>query len=436
MPRSFERAAAALMWYDPRNFQWRAREGTPLPANAEQKLARLRACATLAMGGRSIAESLAQVRDLASARALGTIDQLALGDRRPLVLAHGPSLAALLPAIRAHRDHLFLAVPFRTAVHLASHDIWADVAILADRGITPYRITNTLWSEVPHRTAARLERTATLVVEPFAPASIHERFDRVLLLDDGTGVGSGAALPFWGFALLTCLALPLALGSGSVAIGGIDMKAAAGRRRRTWHGAPARIDAQFATLLGLMEILAWSEGTFVDVSPEAIAKRGFEHESLERYVERLPARGSATVRPGGASAVSLHEEGLGQLVAMLQTQGSIVQSIRTHVDAGLRLVDGPDTAATRRELDDLLAVVERRWPADPAFRSVVAMMQPTYFLTLVQLRARHVRPVHPHEAARRKLKLVCAELSELVDDFEQQLAAARAAVAGSNGGSE
>src|SRR5207253_447539 len=142
-----------------------------------------------------------------------------------------------------------------------------DLVVLADRGTTPYTVSEASWSETPNATTARLRKAAAVLVEPFAPAAIYEDFDRVVMLDDGTGLRSGGTpLPFWGYALVAAVALPLALGAGSVAIGGIDVKAATGRARRTWRGDLARIDSRFGTLLGLLEMLGGTDRELVDVS--------------------------------------------------------------------------------------------------------------------------------------------------------------------------
>src|SRR5258706_5422554 len=96
------------MWHDPRNLQWRRRMKAPLPSRLEARLARLRSGSTLSMLGRSMAETFDRFGHLARTRTFGSIDQLTRGDRRPLVLAHGSSLTALLPSIRKHRDRLFV----------------------------------------------------------------------------------------------------------------------------------------------------------------------------------------------------------------------------------------------------------------------------------------------------------------------------------------
>jgi hypothetical protein len=428
MPASYERVAAALMWHDPRNQQWRGRGQDALPIRVEKRLARLRANATLSMTGRSMADTFCRLRELAGLRAYDTLGELTLDDRLPLVLAHGPSLAGLVPAIRARREHLLLIAPFRTAVQLASLDIWADVVVLADRGTTQYRISHTLWAEVPAETRARLGR-ATLIVEPFAPAALQHDFSRAVLLEDGTGLGGGnQPLPFWGFALLSAVALPLALGADRVAIGGIDLKAATGQPRRTWQGEAVHLDTQFIALVQLLETLGGCDRALVDVSPASIAKQGFVHEPLEDGAAR-PIR---IVRGGVRSAVASHEwlpNALAQLHAHFEGHAAVVASIRAHAERGLRLAAAVDCDATRRSMGEVLDIIERRWPADARFRDVVAMMQPTYLMSLAQLSRRGIRPVNPNEALRRKTQLVCSELADLADEYGLRIADARRAVA-------
>jgi hypothetical protein len=433
MPRSYDDVAAALMWHDPRNQHWQPRTVAPLPDRVEHQLAVLRHRATLSMRGQSMADTFDRLRHLAQQRAFGTIHDVVIGDRLPLVLAHGPSLGAVVPAIREARDRLFVITPYRTAVYLAAADIWPDVVVLADRGATPYRISDTLWSETAEATRERVGRTCTLVMDPFAPESIWSRFGRRILLEDGTGLSATQApLPFWGFALLTCLALPLALGASTAAIGGIDLKAAAGRRRSTWDGESVHLDPRFATLVALLETLASCDRTLVDLTGSSIAKRHFRQESIQAYLRR-PAARVASGEPRLPAPDAWLSRALTQLLAHLEAQASIVGSIRARAEEGLRVTGTPDSAERRRRIAELLDTIECHWPEDPRFREVVATMQPTYLVTLAQIRKTGVRPVHPERAAWRTARLVCLELAELAQDHGRRLAEARSAASATAG---
>jgi hypothetical protein len=415
------------MWHDPHNLQWRPRAGAPLAARVEQRLARLRTASTLWMLGRSMAETFDRFGQLAPMRAFGSIDRFTVGDRRPLVLAHGPSLSAILQAIRKHRDRLFVIAPMRTALHLAAHKIWVDLAVLADRGTTPYAVTETAWAETPSATTERLRRAAAILIEPFAPVRIYEGFGRIAVLDDGTGLsGGGTAVPFWGNALIAGVAVPLALGAHRVAVGGIDLKGAAGRPRATWRGEPTRIDARYAALLGVLEVLASGDRELVDVSPDSVSKRGFRCEPLDRYARRaalpLVNRESAAASPTLTTVVT-------DLLGRFEELEPIVESMRAAARRGLELLDQPDSIACREQLEVIVDTMERRWPQDERFSRAITVMQPGYLMMLIELQKMNVQPVNPSEAVRRKARLMCAELDGLAADYRLGLAAARATVA-------
>lgn len=429
MALTYDRVATALMWHDPRNLHWQPRPETPLGVRAEQRLERLRHAASLSMRGASMADAFGHLRALARERTVGTIDEIDIGHRLPLILAHGPSLSDLLPSIRTHRDRLCLIVPYRTAVHLAAFDMWADVVVLADRGPTPYRISDTLWTETPDEIRTRLARHATLVMDPFAPASIHGAFERIVLLEDGTGLsGSQSPLPFWGFALLTCLALPLARGAKVAAMGGIDLKAASGPARRTWDGASVHLDPRFAGLASLLEILASCDRELVDVSAPAIAKRHFRYQTIDEYAQR-PVSGTLET----ATPPPVQHDWLGRalthLLAHFEAQASVVATIRSQAEEGLRLTAGPRVPGQYDRIAGLLSTIERQWRDDPRFRDVLATMQPTYLMSLTGVRKSGVSPVNAEDAAWRTTKLICLELADLAEDHARRLASAREAAA-------
>lgn len=431
MPVSYDRVAAALTWHDPRNMQWDARGADPLSARVERRLDQLRAHATLATGGRSAIEAYARLCELGGAVSPGSIPQAAIGHRLPLVLGQGPSLDGLVPVIRSQRDRFCLIVPYRTAVHLCRSDVWADIVVLADRGTTPYRISEALWSETPASSRRRLARTSTLLMDPFAPAPIYQAFDRVCLLDDGTGQhGNNLPLPFWGLALLTCLALPLALGARCAAIGGIDLHAAAGRPRRTWAGDTARLDPRFAPLATLLEVLALCDRTVVDVSASSIAKRGFTHEPLDALARRTPSFAPATA-PAPATE-DWARANARQVLVSLDHEARVVASIQGHAAHGLQLTEQPDGPEAHGELARVLDLIEGRWLTEPGYRDVIARMRPVYLTTLTRLNKMRVQAVNPREAVRRKTRLVCAELVDLAEEYQHHLESIRRTVSPPN----
>lgn len=428
MTLTYEILARTLALMDPFHWTWGPPSG-PLPAGTarlRRRLDRLRGLARADHAGRGMGDIAHQLAVVDPSRTFGLFpDVPPLEGRRPVVLAHGPSLKELLPALRAHRHHLYIIAPFRSALRLAAADVWADVAVLADAAVVTSMASQDAWRATPHAVRTRFEQRVTLLTEPLAPASIHGAFRRVRVFDDGTGwLPRSAELPFWGSAMLPAVCLPLALGAATVAIGGMDMTASHGRSLRTWRGTRVRLDPRQAVSLGLLETLAATfPERFVDVSGEAVAKRGFEYVPLDRWVTRpgaAPGRrvfDAPTVRAGEV------------LRHTVRTAESFGRTIEKMTAVAARVCELSEVDPMSPELQRLVDEMERDWAAEPVYQSALSLVQPPYLRALWELRGAGFVSQNPRTSARMKARLVGPEIAALGPAFEAWLTTFRDAVA-------
>lgn len=427
MPLTYDVAARTLALMDPFHWTWSPPQG-PLPpgtARLQRRLVRLQAIARTEQAGRGMGDIAHQLSVVDPGRTFGLFpDVPPLDGRRPLVLAHGPSLATLLPTLRTHRHHLYIVAPFRSALRLALADVWADVAVLADAAAITSAASQDAWHAAPIDVRTRFEQRVTLLADPLAPACIHAAFARVRVFDDGLGwLPRSAELPFWGSATLPAICVPLALGASTVSIGGMDMTADHGRRCRTWQGHRVRMDPRQTVSHGVLEALATAlPGRLIDVSGQAVAKRGFEHVNLEQWIERpgtapgRPAVGAPTVR-----AVDV-------LRRTLKTAESFRDTIERMRAIAVRVCDLSSADPTSPELPRLVEQMETDWANEPAYRSALSLVQPPYLKALWELRAAGFVSQNPRTSARMKARLVGPEIAALGPAFETWLATFREAV--------
>ncbi|MEW6320993.1 MAG: hypothetical protein AB1635_07880 [Acidobacteriota bacterium] len=412
-PDTWTRVCNALIAADPTVFSLPRRGG-----HRARRLARLAAASGIAGPGLPLAELVARVDDLAVAGPISAVGHLRLpADRRPLIAAHGPSLDASLPAIQRARDRIWLVAPFRTALVLAARGVVPDVTVLADRGHVPYAVTAAAWADATPAVRERLARASTLVIEPLAPRNLQTAFARVAIFDPGLGVLPPAhRLPFWGYALVPAFALPVALGAREVAIVGIDLAAATGPARKTWAGAPVRLDGRMATLLALLEELA-AVVHAVDLSATALRKRGFVHRPPEFLTtpplahrhRRAPAAGAARVARMAAVAR-----------ARIAAQLPVIDRLHGHAREALALLETPDAAldsAARARLAALVHEALATWPRNRSVRMALDLTQPTFLPAVWQAGAPTLAHLRASPAAlRRTARLIFGDLADVTAD--------------------
>jgi hypothetical protein len=426
MSLTYDLVSRTLVALDPFRSTWHVRSAAPPRGTAAlwRRLLRLRTRAQGEQAGRSLGDIAHLLRFVDPARAFGVfLGVPPIDDRQPIVLAHGPSLRTLLPAIAAERQHLYVVAPLRTALRLAEADVWPDVVVLADAAPQTSEISSRAWQAAPASVRQGIEARATLVIEPLAPAAIHRGFPNVRVFDGGiVGLPSEATLPFWGSALLPSVCLPLALGAATVAVGGMDMGASHGRASFTWSGRATRLDPQLSVAHGVLEALATAlPGRCFDVSAESVVKRGFAHAALTDLIARPKPHAASVPDPGvsvRASDVLDHvldaAAACGGAVSLMAAVASRVCDLVTEGDAS-------------RELSALIETMECDWAREPGCRNALSLLQPPYLRALWQLRAAGFTSRDPRASARMKGKLIGPEIAALADAYKECLTAIRGA---------
>jgi hypothetical protein len=351
---------------------------------------------------------------------------LSLDGRQPVVLAHGPSLRALLPSLIARRDRLYVVAPLRTALHLADGGLCPDVVVHADAAAWTCDLSLQAWGSASAGARRALEEKATLVTQPFVPTAIHQGFRRACVFDDGLGwLAEESTLPFWGSALLPSICLALALGARKIAVGGMDMGASCGRRSRTWRGARMFLDPKLEVAHGLLEALAatWP-GRFVDLSPDSIVKRGFVQIDLNAWLVE-PARAGASAGPqSGGRTICIADA----LRHVAEKAGAFTGAVGQMTAVASRVcalsAAGEEAGA---ELKGLLTQMEQQWAEDSTCRNVLSLLQPPYLWSFWQLRAAGFTPRNPERSMRMKAKLIGPEIADLEKTYSTWLAMLREA---------
>ncbi len=424
---NYPQVARALITMDPFRWSWGPRPAAPPEGTARlrSRLERLRRISLERYPGRGMGEVAHLLAGADATRPFGIVpDVPRLAGRHPIVLAHGPSLEDLLPHLIDHRDELYVIASLRTAIVIAGRGLWPDVAVLADAAAPAYEVSQRAWSSADPALRSTLEREVTIVVEPLAPAAIHWEFRRACLFDDGLDwLPPESQLPFWGSALLPSLCLPLVLGAPSVAIAGMDLRAAHGRQSRTWAGEVTRRNPAFDVGHGLLESLAMAlPDCFVDLTADSIVKRGFSHESLDAYLARPAATtaipwSGAIARTGAALACMVSAaERFGHTIGAMTSAAARVAELAEH-DVSL-------------ELSTLVRMMEVDWATDTTYRSALDLIQPPYLRSLWLLREAGFTPRDPSVATRMKARLIGPELAGLQRAYERWLGVVRTAATG------
>lgn len=374
-----------------------------------------------ALSSRSTRDILDCIRHLSRLPTVLTVDGLAIpSDRRAVVVAHGPSLGTSVETLRRQRERVHLLAPFRTAIHLAEHGIIPDVAVIADREAEQYDHTVAAWMTLPTEQRTRLTRECELVAEPLAPVELYGAFSRLRFFDYGLGIlPASATLPFWGYALLTSVCLPLAAGATRLALVGADLTAADGVARPSWSTGEVKLDPRMQALLDLLEMVARCDAHLIDTGAASVRKRGYSHMSLEQFLAggRSYERGREA-SPAGQLAVLVAERLLDGVERHLRTQSEVVTSIEGRCHEALEMAGATDAGS--EALPGLVREIEQEWPGDPRMRAAAHALQPTYLLDLWRLREHHdITPVDPIEAARKKTALVFSELAELAAEHRR-----------------
>ncbi len=423
MPLTYDRLATALISLDPFRWPW-GPAGVAVPRGTRRiarRLARLAAVATARRGGRALDDLPQRIASVDPAGSYGIFPDLPpLDGRHPVVLAHGPSLRALVPALAAHRDRLYLVAPLRTALRLAEGGVRPDVAVLADVASVAYDLSQQAWDAAPAVIRRSLEADVPLVTEPLAPAAIHAGFARVRLFDDGLGgLPSAARLPFWGSALLPSLCLPLALGATTVGVGGLDMGAPNGPARRTWRGSPMFLDEALEVTHGVLECLAEAlPGGFVDLTMDSVAKRGWVPATIRELLDRPAAPVTPLASAGAMAAADV-------LRHVLDRADTLAQTVSAIVGAGSRI----GALAEAPVCDALAALVrqaEEAWADDPGARAALSLVHTPYLRSLWELRDLRVEPRDAGTATIMKARLIGPEIAALGPAFERWIGAIRA----------
>lgn len=425
---SYAAVVDALIAADPFRWTWAPRAATPPVTHPAltRRLGVLRDRTVAEGGGRTVADLLPLLKGAATSQRAGRFPDIpALGGRRPLVLAHGPSLQGLLPTLVKNRAELYLVAPLRTALRLADAGLVPDVTVLADATPFTYSQAVAAWHRSSNDSRRALQQRSVLLAEPFAPGTIQEDFARVRWFDDGLGaLPRTARLPFWGSALLPSIFLPLALGGTRVAVGGMDMGSQRGRARRTWSGVPTRVDPALATPLALIEAVATAlPGCFVDVTATSVAKRGYVSMPLEQWLREPAAAGVETV-PGPTVAMS---ELQAQVVAMAETFGSTTfAAMGATAERIMALADAGDTGT---ELAGLVDEMEGKFATDHVFRTSLALIGPDlhYLRSFWDLRAAGLTSRNPAVSLRMKSRLIGPELAGLGPAYARWIAQIREA---------
>lgn len=367
------------------------------------------------------ARGLAQATDLIEAadldRPLGLVpDVPPVAGRHPVVLAHGPSLAGAAASIAQHRQRLYVIAPLRTALRLAEMGVVPDVVTLADVSPYAHATTEAAWRGAPEAARRALGEGATLVTEALAPRALTAPFRRACVFDDGLGwLPAPSLLPWWGSALVPSLALALRLGGGAVAIAGVDMMAARGRRSMAWSGEPACVAPAMEVALALLEAIAAAlPGRLVDLSPHSIAKRGFACEPIERFVDRAvpPGEGAARMPATAASAI---------VEPMRRRAATLEPVIRRMAATAARVCELVDRERSGPELQALVEEMEDDWRVEPSHAAVLTLAQPSYLASIQQLRAAGIASQDRAAAARMKARLVGPEVAAIEATYRQWL---------------
>jgi len=423
MPLTDDLVLRTLVALDPFRWTWSDRASAPRGVSAlRHRLERLRERAQAGHAGRGMGDVAHLLRLVDPARAFGAFpDVPPLAGRHAVVLAHGPSLRALLPSIAAQRDRLYVVAPLRTALQLADAGVWADVVVLADAAAETSALSLAAWQAAPVAHRRTLQAQATLVTEPLAPAGVHGGFAQVRAFDDGLGwMPADAALPFWGSAMLPSVCLPLALGAPTVAIGGMDMGATHGRAGRTWSGRATRLDPKLTIALGLLEALGTAlPGRFVDLSADAIVKRGFQAVDVPGLLARPVAEGDRVVHP---RYVVRAADALRSLVGEADRFGEIVAGMAATASRVCALVAADDRSP---ELASLVDEMEHAWAHEPGCRSALRLLQPPYLRALWQLREAGLTSRDPRASASMKARLIGPEIAGLEGAYRQWLTVIR-----------
>ncbi len=425
---TYETVAPLLVDMDPFRFNWQ-----PVPACADRqtasiqrRLAGLRDRARAEQAGRGMREIAHQIASVDSSRAFGVFpDVPILAGRHAVVLAHGPGLSALLPTLSRFRDRLYVVAPFRTALRLAAAGIWPDIMVLADAAVPTAEISIAEWQALKGSMRRQFEEHVTLVTEPLAPAAIHQGFSRVRVFDNALGwLPAPAQLPYWGSALLPSLCIPLALGASTVAIGGMNMTAARGRRCRTWAGEAVRLDPGQEVPHGLLEVLAAAiPGRFLDLTPDAVVKRGF----IVGGIDDLLARPAGGLQPAAVTAPVYASDLLHHTLQAAHSFGDTIA--RMSAIAG-RVTELSRSDGDLTELHRLVETMECDWAREPACLEALALLQPPFLQSLWRLRRAGYTAQNAAVATRMKAKLIGPEIASLDGAYRQWLDAIRAGASG------
>jgi hypothetical protein len=432
MRLTYDLVSRTLVALDPFRWTWGCRAPSPPRGTAalQRKLSQLRERAQAHHAGRGMADVAHLLRSVDPSRPFRVFpDVPPLDGRHPIVLAHGPSLHVVLPAIAAHRDRLYVVAPFRTALRLAEANVWADAVVLVDAAPQTSEFSVRAWQSVPVSHRRELERRSTLVMEPLAPAVIHAGFSRACVFDDGLGwLPPSAALPCWGSALLPSMCLPLALGAPTVAVGGMDMGATFGRAARTWSGRQMRVDPKLAVAHGLLEAVGTAlPGRLIDLSGDSVFKRGFELQDIAGLLGRPAARSVARAAPQVTVRAG---QVLRHVLAVADAFGETVKEMTTHAARVCALLDTEDRSS---ELHSLIETMEYEWAREPRCRAALSLLQPPYLRAMWQLRDAGFRSRNPLVSATMKGRLIGPEIAGLETAYREWLAVIRTAAQGSGG---
>jgi hypothetical protein len=361
---------------------------------------------------------LEQVGPLAAFPAVPSI-----AGRHPIVVAFGPSVAPLIPAIQARRDRLCVITPFRTAVSLAEAGVMADVVVLSYPSPGGYPECEASWRAASSDIRRHFTTHSTLLIEPFAPPVLWKEFDSVRVFDDGGGMlGDESQLPSWGLSLIPALTYAVRLGAPAVAIAGVNLTAPKGRRLTNWLGQPVRLPMRLEVLYRLLGLLGATRTTFVDLVQEAVRKPGFVHESLDAFLSRPAAPPRARVRPVTVSAGQIAD----RIAGSTSNLARLVREMAEVAGRAVRLAR-ENKPADRVALAAAVETMERHWRYDVANQAVVQLLQPTYLRALWELPI--VKPLNAEVAANQKARLIGGEFLDLVGTFESVMAEIFAALA-------
>jgi hypothetical protein len=367
-----------------------------IPEALAEPLARLRRGWSLMAPGEPLEDARTRIERLARAERLPAISTCPVpSDRHAVIVAHGPSLEVHRAALTAARERLWIVAPFRTALRLAGGRLLPDVIVLAERDARPIHSTVAAWKTLPERQRACLSQLP-FVVDPFAPPEVYESCPYVYGFD--SGFGSGAALPFHGFGVLTALSLALERGHHRVALAGVN------------------VDKRLAAAL---EVLACATDIeCIDLEAGATSHRGWWHVPVDAYVAAPCARvdrrsvAAASWSPAEAAA------------RLLKREVSALRALHLAIAAGLSALARLDRDAADREallhLHSLMNDVMHKWPSHDELRTAVELAKPPFLLRLWTAHPVRREPFDRDRATRATATLVLRELADALSRCERE----------------